>query len=466
MSSDKEVNKCIKEETNDSQIHNPIHSDDEIITKKKDCDKGNFEGTKQIKFDKIKSPPKIKNKFLSQSRQSENKTDLSQMKETNETVSRFQEAPSGLTIEDDPHSIIESTLKENKMSPNVLIQSTQRLINTNEEFLSLLIFLGVWLLLISFEFIYGFNYSEVNVLSDSFFNFFKTFSFLIACGSILLTRVNVFESTFLKNRIELVAALANCVCLVIVSMYMCLQALHILTEEGDSLGESHNLKEDETTIAFFKNFFVIKVVINVIGLLVLSDYIVHPSIQIKLLLWKKHRAWKSLSNLTLENLKDAKSLLKIWNNHFENLNALSINVISDLIASILFLICFYISKDQHYEVVYLIISLANLVVICILISPVFKSILRIFMQGKIEVYDSFLDKMERELSHEEGCLGIREIKSWMVSQNELKCKFYLTIGYVRIFGSEDIDRRKIREWINSLQDNIDINFDLTLEITN
>jgi Co/Zn/Cd efflux system component len=310
---------------------------------------------------------------------------------------------------------------------NLVLNSSYRLMKTNEEFFYLVIFLAIWLCLIFSEFLYGVSQSKVHIISDSFFNLFKSISILITVFSILFTRVFHFNSVFLKNRIELISALSNIIFLLIVSMYMCLQALHIITEtnDGDMPEHSHHADhegDEKGTINFFKNFFIFKIVVDVVIILNLSDYILHPSIQIKLFLWKKSHSWKNLDEFDLDNLKESKHLIKIWNNHFENMNALSINMCSDLASSILFLIWFYLSKDQHFEYAYCIISIINLIIVIVLINPVLNSLFRILMQGKTEVYESFYQKMQTEISYYEGCLGIKEIKIWMTAQNDIKCK--------------------------------------------
>jgi Co/Zn/Cd efflux system component len=306
-----------------------------------------------------------------------------------------------------------------------LIISGIKLFKTNEEFFYLVLLLLVFLAMNFFEFSYGIYYSKVHIISDSFFNYFKTFSFLIAGFSFLLTRLT-FNKNFLKNRIELIASLSNCVFLIIVSLYMCLQALHMVTEPNEDHDDQsqHSLvdKEEHETINFLKNFFVFKVIVNVIAILIFADYIVHPSIQIKLLLWKNHRQWKSLSSLSLDNLKESRSLIKIWNNHFENMNALTVNITSDLISSILFLICFFISKDRHFEGVYFFISIVNFLVLSILLSPLISSIVKILMQGRSELYECFYECLNKEVSYFDGCLGVKEMKFWMTAQNEIKCK--------------------------------------------
>jgi Co/Zn/Cd efflux system component len=369
------------------------------------------------------------------SSQSESGEIISSIKEQTEMIDRHttsqnpnysNSSDSLIKAGNDNHSENENSLK---LDLKVILNSSYRLIKTNDEFFYLVIFLSIWLCLIFAEFLYGITQSKVHIISDSFFNLFKSVSILITVFSILLTRVYHFNSIFLRNRIELIAALSNIIFLIIVSMYMCLQALHIVTEtdDGDMPEHSHNGHDDDEagTIKFFNYFFIFKIVVDAVIILNLSDYILHPSIQIKLLLWKRSHSWKSLGEFDIENLKECRHLIKIWNNHFENMNALIINMSSDLISSILFLIWFYISKDQHFEYAYCFISLINLVVVIIFINPVINSVFRVLMQGKTEVYESFYQKLQNEISYYEGCLGIKEMKIWMTAQNDIKCKKYL-----------------------------------------
>ena len=89
------------------------------------------------------------------------------------------------------------------------------------------------------------------------------------------------------------------------------------------------------------------------------------------------------------------------------------------------------------------------------------------MQGKSEVYESFYQKMQNEISYFDGCLGIKEIKIWMTAQNDIKCKnlFNFIIGYIQIYGGDELNRNKLKEHINNLANSLEINFEMTLEIT-
>ena len=197
---------------------------------------------------------------------------------------------------------------------------------------------------------------------------------------------------------------------------MCIESLHLLTENIELRDHVH-----DNPIDFLNNFNITKIIINVIAILKFSDYLIHPSLKIKLLQWKRYKEWKNISSFTFEDLKEAKVIIKSWNNHFENMNVLLNNLLSDIISSTLFIICLYISKNKHYEYIHSIISIVNFVLIVFLVYPSFISILRIFMQGRSSLCDVYEKKIDREVSYFEGCSGIREIKFWMVAQNEIKC---------------------------------------------
>jgi Co/Zn/Cd efflux system component len=301
-----------------------------------------------------------------------------------------------------------------------LISSAIRLAKMNEEFYYLLIFLVLWLALCMFEFLYGFLESKVDILSDAFFIYFKTFSFLITGFSILLSKVYVFPNSFLKNRIELLSALSNLVFLVIVSLHMCIQALHLITEIHE-----HEEQEDTDTVSFLSNFFMIKIVLNVVILLKFSDYLIHPSVQIKMMIWKKYRTWRSVFDIHTFN--DAKPVIKQWNNHFENMNALMINILCDMCSSIVFIILLYLSSNKHFEFIFSIVCLINIVIVALTVLPTFSSILLILMQGKSEIYQPFKDKLDKEITMFEGCTGIENLKIWQISHCEIKCKNILNL---------------------------------------
>ena len=296
------------------------------------------------------------------------------------------------------------------------------------------------------EFISAIVMGDSDIISDGFFNIFKTISFLISCLSILFNHMYSNTYLFLSQRIELVAALVSMIFVVIVSVYMILQALHLVTDDDIRIPPA----------VYLQWLYMLKVIIDLSALLCFSDYIIHPSIQVKLQLWKFVKIWKKLNNITFEELKKITNLRKQWNNHFEKMNALCASIISDLLSSLFFLIFFSVFDTVYYARAYLIISIFNFFAVLCLVNPLFYSVLRIFMQGKSELYESFYRKINQELTYFEGSLGVRNIKFWMISQNYIK-------GQIKIYSTKNIDRNKLKNKINSIVDEIELIADICVE---
>ena len=296
------------------------------------------------------------------------------------------------------------------------------------------------------EFISAIVMGDSDIISDGFFNIFKTISFLISCLSILFNHMYSNTYLFLSQRIELVAALVSMIFVVIVSVYMILQALHLVTDDDIRIPPA----------VYLQWLYMLKVIIDLSALLCFSDYIIHPSIQVKLQLWKFVKIWKKLNNITFEELKKITNLRKQWNNHFENMNALCASIISDLLSSLFFLIFFSVFDTAYYARAYMIISIFNFFAVLCLVNPLFYSVLRIFMQGKSELYESFYRKINQELTYFEGSLGVRNIKFWMISQNYIK-------GQIKIYSTKNIDRNKLKNKINSIVDEIELIADICVE---
>jgi Co/Zn/Cd efflux system component len=296
------------------------------------------------------------------------------------------------------------------------------------------------------EFISAIVMGDSDIISDGFFNIFKTISFLISCLSILFNHMYSNTYLFLSQRIELVAALVSMIFVVIVSVYMILQALHLVTDDDIRIPPA----------VYLQWLYMLKVIIDLSALLCFSDYIIHPSIQVKLQLWKFVKIWKKLNNITFEELKKITNLRKQWNNHFENMNALCASIISDLLSSLFFLIFFSVFDTVYYARAYMIISIFNFFAVLCLVNPLFYSVLRIFMQGKSELYESFYRKINQELTYFEGSLGVRNIKFWMISQNYIK-------GQIKIYSTKNIDRNKLKNKINSIVDEIELIADICVE---
>ena len=227
---------------------------------------------------------------------------------------------------------------------------------------------------------------------------------------------------------------------------MLLQALHLITDEDIRIPSA----------GYLQWLYVIKVIVDLLALLGFSEYIIHPSVQVKLQLWKYIKIWKKLNEITFEELRKVTNIRKLWNNHFENMNALCANLISDLLSSLFFVIFFSVFDTNYYSRAYMIISLFNFCAVIFLVGPLFNSILKILMQGKSELYESFYRKINQELTYFEGSLGVKNLKFWMVSQNYIK-------GQIKIYSTKNLDRNKLKETINGIIDDLELNADICIE---
>ena len=162
-----------------------------------------------------------------------------------------------------------------KISVNALLQFSKQLFPKNLEF-QIIVFLFIsWIIITTIEFLTALFIGDPILISDSFFNSFKTISFLITCLSILFTYIYSTNNNFIIIRIELIAALTSIIFLVIVSVYMLLQGLHFLTEDHVMI----------PPITFLEWLYIIKVIFDMIALFIFSDYILHPELQIKIYIY-------------------------------------------------------------------------------------------------------------------------------------------------------------------------------------
>ena len=186
---------------------------------------------------------------------------------TKENPTKISSSNSTTDIEK-PSSSISSQLSQFPPSLNSLYLPFTQLFSKNVEFQMITFLFSSWIILTLLEFIYGLSKSDSLIISDGFFNTFKTISFLITCLSFLFTYLTSNTQLFISKRIELIASLTSIIFLVIVSVYMCLQSLHLITED-----HMHHVP-----ISFFNFIYVIKVIVDIIALMPFSDYILHPSI--------------------------------------------------------------------------------------------------------------------------------------------------------------------------------------------
>ena len=264
-----------------------------------------------------------------------------------------------------------------------IIQCGTRIFKKNFQFQVIVFLFIAWILMTFVEFISAIIMGDSDIISDGFFNIFKTISFLISCLAILFNHMYSNTYLFLSQRIELIAALVSMIFVVIVSVYMILQALHLVTDDDIRIPPA----------AYLQWLYMLKIIVDLSALLCFSDYILHPSLQVRIQLWKYIKIWKKLSDITLEELKKISNIRKQWNNHFENMNALCVSIISDLLSSLFFLIFFSIFDTAYYSRAYMIISIFNFFAVLFLVNPLFQSVLKIFMQGKCELYESLYRKI-------------------------------------------------------------------------
>ena len=221
------------------------------------------------------------------------------------------------------NSFNDATFNENNLNSEIskvkIFQVTKFLFSTNPRFKLVVIISFSLIILTIYEFYKGIQLENKEIISDGFFNSFKTISFIISFLSIVLNEIINRKKNNKIKRIELLSALIINIFLMIVSIYMLLQALHIVTDE-------HEINPPKI---FFTNLYIIKIIIDILPLFILFKYILHIETRIKFFLWRKPNQLKECSNL-----------IKLWNNHFENMNSLTKYLLSDLVSSLLFFIFF------------------------------------------------------------------------------------------------------------------------------
>lgn len=105
---------------------------------------------------------------------------------------------------------IEKPLNTNYNSQNIfapitiksIIQFGKQLFPKNLEFEIIVFLFTSWIILTSIEFITALILGDPHIISDAFFNTFKTISFLITCLSILFTYIYSTNNNFIIIRIE------------------------------------------------------------------------------------------------------------------------------------------------------------------------------------------------------------------------------------------------------------------------
>jgi Co/Zn/Cd efflux system component len=336
-----------------------------------------------------------------------------------------------------------------------LITYTFKLIKVHKEFMLIVVYIFLSFSMMWFEFLYGLFYSQIDIISDSFFNLFKSSAFLITALSILLSKYFNYLN-FLTERIELMSALSNTVFLLIVSLYRILESLHSLSESNEHIQEGNLSDMKIMPVNFLRTFGVFKIMLDTSFLILFSDYLMHPSIQIKLQLWKKYRCWKRFEDLKTVDLKENNELIRKWNNHFENMNALLMNIVCDLFSNTIFLLSLDLTNIENFEKINLLISFINMILTIFCVMPLFSSITQVLMQGKSAFFVCFFEQLEKEITLFEGVLAIQYIKYWMVSQNEMRCNMKLLV-------SSQIDKDELKRQIDTTVNDVGVNIDIMID---
>jgi len=336
-----------------------------------------------------------------------------------------------------------------------LITYTFKLIKVHKEFMLIVVYIFLSFSIMWLEFLYGLFYSQIDIISDSFFNLFKSSAFLITALSILLSKYFNYLN-FLTERIELMSALSNTVFLLIVSLYRILESLHSLSERNEHIHKENSTEMKIMPVNFLRTFGVFKIMLDTSFLILFSDYLIHPSIQIKLQLWKKYRCWKRFEDLKMVDLKENNELIRKWSNHFENMNALLMNIVCDLFSNTIFLLSLDLTNIENFEKINLLISFINMILTIFCVMPLFSSITQVLMQGKSSFFVCFFEQLEKEITLFEGILAIQYIKFWMVSQNEMRCNMKLLV-------SSQIDKDELKRQIDTSVNDVGVNIDMMID---
>lgn len=331
----------------------------------------------------------------------------------------------------------------------IFLSEFPKLFKSNDDVFYLSIFTCIWILLILFEFIYGFVFANSYIISDSFFNIFKIFAFVTCLIALVIRKsvsINNIDSIdniyFFKTRIEQIAALCNSVMITIISLYMMLNSLHMITEEEEFDYDSVRKKENEVNIMHNFNFifFTIKIIMNVLIMMSFSDFVLSPNLNIKLQLRQKYKEWKNLSNLNYEDLTMCSNEIKKHNSTFINFHSYTNILLVDLLSSFTILILLYI-LDISYEKSYLFACIINLLSTFILTTPVFNMLFYVFLNGRTPTYDSFYEECHLTLKNYDNYISIIDEKWWMISQNELsflvKISLKNTLNEINRVNKED-----------------------------
>lgn len=321
----------------------------------------------------------------------------------------------------------EHTYKFKEIAQTMIFSEYPKLFKSNDDVFYLSIFTLMWILLIQFEFIYGLVFTNSYIISDSFFNIFKIFAFitcliaLIIRKSVVINNIDSIDNIyFFKSRIEQIAALCNSIMITIISLYMMLNSLHMITEEEEFDYDSVKNKADEVNIMHNFNFvfLTIKIIMNILILTSFSEFVIPQNFNIKFQLKKKYNEWRNLNDINYEDLVLCSSETRRHNSGYSNFHSYTNILLVDFLCSFSLVILLYIF-DLTYEKAYLFACVINLISTFLLTAPIFNILFYVFLNGRSSLYDSFYKECREILSSYENSIDVLDEKWWMISQNEL-----------------------------------------------
>lgn len=368
---------------------------------------------------------------------------------------------SNLIIENKEHGQRSDVLSKTSSYLGQLSSEYLQLFNSNSEIYHLSLLTLAFSVIVFFELVFGLILNETKIIGDSFFNLFKVIPLIITVASVFCSKSQLLQSfnnsTFKRNRIEIIAALANCVLLVIIALYMILNSMHIIAEAGE---DEHHTKE-ESMLSFYFNFLIAKILYGTVFLLNYNDTLIHQSFIIKINLRKIMGTWKPFSQITLNNLSTTSEEIRNHTAHNENLNILCVSVMSDLVSTVVMYVLLFVFGG-YYEKVYLISCFFNLFIISVLITPVFYSLINILMQGRNSMYKPLYEEVKRQLDQINE-ISKYEVRWWMESENELVCVIKAKVSKLNSLLNSRIKNDLVKSAAKSIGVSVKVIVDLELK---
>ena len=183
----------------------------------------------------------------------------------------------------------------------------------NKKLYTIIAYLFIWICYLVVLFVKGILKDDDVIISEGFFNSYRFVSFVITLLSLIYAKKHIDNEQFITKRIELVASLASVVSLLILSAHMCIHSIHLVTEE------EHHIEKIRKE--FMNIFYIIKIGVNVIVLIVFYDCAIHPSHILKFKMWKESKQWKKMEDVSFHELKENINVIKKWDNHTQNIHS-------------------------------------------------------------------------------------------------------------------------------------------------